>query len=76
LDLNKATFKLRGLEHAACLNGNMPYLVGQPSNQARQVLKTPPTLFTAGGTAVVPDPSYQTPEVRVLLRKIVTVTVQ
>jgi hypothetical protein len=63
LDLKNATFKLRGLAQAACLNGNMPYLVGQPSEQARQMLMKPPTLFTTSGTAVEPNLSYQPPEV-------------
>jgi hypothetical protein len=65
LDLKDATFKLRGLAQAACLNGNMPYQAGQPSDNARQLLVKPPTLFTPGGTAVEPDVSYQPPEVRV-----------
>lgn len=63
LDLKHATFKLRGLAQAACLNGNMPYLVGQPSDKARQVLMKPPALFTASGAAVDPNLSYQPPEV-------------
>jgi hypothetical protein len=45
----------------------MPYLLGQPPDNTRQVLIKPPTLFTAAGVDVEPDVSYQPLEGRVSL---------
>lgn len=63
LDLAGATFKLRDLSQAACLNGHLPYLVGQLPEEAQALLEKPPTLFSTDGTAAAADICYQPPEV-------------